>query len=184
MSIEIFLHPLHATREQLRQLLEELGYQSCDSLTKWPKGTLNYHWFDATEHRSYDGVEANIAKPDNELVEKLGPCSWMLHTRARLAASPQDKEHQNKTIREAKRRFGGKFYNDWYGINRYTVTEPDGRDAISRGMFLVYERVTHDLRAVIHSLPKSWRPPNEPADARGKKLRRIHGRARSCEGSL
>jgi hypothetical protein len=120
MSIEITLHPARGSRKELRKLLEALGYRPCNHLWTWPKGTLNYHWFDSKEHRSYDGVEANISKPDETEFEKLGPCSWMLHTRTRVAASPDDQEHQNKTIREARRRFGGNFYNDWYGANRYT----------------------------------------------------------------
>lgn len=177
MSIEITFHPQHANREKLRQLLEELGYQPCESLWKWPKGTLTYHWFDATEHRSYDGVEANISKPSKALKEKLGPCPWMLHTRTRASASPSDKDKQNRTIREARRRFGGRFHNDWYGLDRYTVTSPDGRDAISRGMYLVYEQVKGNLKSVIFSLPEGHKPPKEPKDAYGKKVAEFIGAA-------
>ncbi len=54
-----------------------------------------------------------------------------------MSASPDDKEHQNKTIREARRKFGGNFYNDWYGRNRYISVRADGRDAVSRAMFLL-----------------------------------------------
>jgi hypothetical protein len=166
MSIEINLHPVRGSRRELRELLEELGYRPCNHLWKWPRGTLNYHWFDPKEHRSYDGVEANIARPDEKEFERLGRCSWMLHTRTRVWASPDDQEHQNKTIREARRRFGGNFYNDWYGVNRYTCIEPDGRDAISRGIYLVYERVKDNLKAVTYSLPEgsvisNKKPKNE-----------------------
>lgn len=86
MSIEITLHPKHATRNELRKLLEELGYKPCEHLWKWPKGALSYHWFDAKEYRSFDGVEANISKPDKAETKKLGSCAWMLHTRTRTSA--------------------------------------------------------------------------------------------------
>jgi hypothetical protein len=170
MSIEIFFHPARGSRQELKKLLEELGYCPCDHLWNWPRGTLNYHWFNPKEHRSYDGVEATITRPNEKNFERLGRSSWMLHTRTRVAASPDDQEYQNKTIREAKRRFGGNFYNDWYGVNRYTRIAPDGRDAISRGIYLVYEQVTTNLRAVIISLPEGFIPKKEPKTASDKKI--------------
>ena len=175
MSIEIILHPQKATRNDLRMLLEELGYKPCEHLWKWSKGTLNYHWFHASEYKSFDGVEATVSKPNKNRIKRLGPCSWMLHTRTRASASPADKEKQNKTIQEARKRFGGRFYNDWYGVNRYTNIKPDQRDAISRGMYLLYEGVTRNLNAVIFSLPEGHKQSKKPKDAYERRITEFVG---------
>jgi len=161
MSVEIILHPAKASKEDLRSLLEELGYKPCQHLGQWAKGSLNFHWFEFEGFKSYDGVEANIAKPSKEQQERLGRCSWMLHTRTRIAASPDDKAQQNKTIREAKRRFGGNFYNDWYGKNRYIQIQPDGREPIARGLFLLRERVNRNISLVRIALPNEHQFPQE-----------------------
>lgn len=158
MSIEIILHPRNATRDQLRQFLEERGYRPTDHLWDWPKGSLNYHWFDRSDYRSFDGVEATIYPPTDEKdLKKLGQCGWALHTRTRSSGSPADKQQQNETIRAARRKFGGSFYNDWHGKDRYTPVHQDGRDAPARGIYLAYEFVTHNISAVRLALPE----PNE-----------------------
>jgi hypothetical protein len=154
MSVEIILHPKRGSKKALKELLESLGYKPCGHLWKWGRGSLNFHWFESDQCKSYDGVEATIFKPQNSDDNNLGPCEWALHTRTRVAASPDDKEHQNQTIREARRRFGGNFYNDWYGRNRYISVRTDGRDAISRAIFLTYERVTAKLGLVRVVLPE------------------------------
>jgi hypothetical protein len=157
VSIEIILHPQRASRDELRQFLADRQFKPTDHLWDWPKGSLNYHWFDHTDCRSFDGVEATIYPPPAEQQEKLGQCAWALHTRTRASASPADKEQQNKIVRAARQKFGGSFYNDWYGKNRYTQVEPDSRDAVARGIYLAYEFVTHNIRAVRYALPE----PNE-----------------------
>jgi hypothetical protein len=157
VSIEIILHPQRASRDELRQFLADRQFKPTDHLWDWPKGSLNYHWFDHTHCRSFDGVEATIYPPSAEQQEKLGQCEWALHTRTRAFASPADKEQQNKIVRAARQKFDGSFYNDWYSKNRYTQVEPDSRDAVARGIYLAYEFVTHNIRAVRHALPE----PNE-----------------------
>ena len=158
MSIEVILHPKNATRDQLRRFLEERGYRPTDHLWDWPKGSLNYHWFDHSDYRSFDGVEATIYPPtDERQLKRLGSCDWALHTRTRSSGSPADKEQQNETIRAARRTFGGSFYNDWHGKDRYTPIHQDNRDAAARGIYLAYEFVTHSITAVRFALPE----PNE-----------------------
>lgn len=154
MSIEIILHPKNATRDQLRQFLEDRGYRPTDHLWNWPKGSLNYHWFDHSDYRSFDGVEATIYPPTDEKdLKKLGACGWALHTRTRSSGSPADKQQQNETIRAARQQFGGSFYNDWHGKDRYTPVHQDWRDAPARGIYLAYEFVTHNISAVRFALP-------------------------------
>jgi len=158
MSVEVVLHPINATRDQLRRFLEQRGYRATKHLWDWPKGTLNYHWFDDTDYRSFNGVEATIYPPtDEEALKKLGQCDWAVHTRTRASASPDDKKEQNELIRSARKLFGGSFYNDWHGKNRYTQMTKDRRDAASRGIYLAYEFVSQNIIAVRFALPE----PNE-----------------------
>lgn len=152
MSIEIILHPQEATKTDLRQLLLTRGYAKCGHLWQWPKGSANYQWYEYSDFKSFDGVEATIYPPAEEDRHE-GDCGWALHTRSRASASTFDRVEQNALIREARRRFGGSFYNDWYGKNRYIQVPPEERCAAGRGIFLLYEFVTQQVRAVEFTLP-------------------------------
>jgi len=153
MSTEVRFHPQRASKEALEALLREYGYRPCGHLWNWPKGSLHFHLFENRDFLSYDGVEATIFPPSAEEIEELGPCEWALQTRTRSSASPYDKHQQDEIIREARKRYGGSFYNDWQGKNRYNNPDPDQRDAVARGIYLVYERVTNQLTMVNCSLP-------------------------------
>lgn len=154
MSIEIVLHPKHASKRELATLLTELGFIRTEHLWAWPKGSSHFAWFDQTEYRSFDGVEATIYPPTEEAQANLGSCAWALHTRTRASASPADKGQQNHVIRTARRRFGGTFINDWYGRNRYTKVLPDPRDSRARGIYLTYTWITTEVRSVRLALPQ------------------------------
>lgn len=154
MSIEIIIHPQGATRENLVSLLRSFGFEPTESLRKWPAGSFCCHWFKADDFESFDGVEATVFSPTAEEQSKLGKCAWAVHTRTRYSASPADKEQQNLIIRTIRARYGGKFYNDWFGTNRYTKVDPDRRDAAARGIYLAYEYVSDSLRAVRFALPE------------------------------
>lgn len=155
MSIEIIFHPNRSSRDALKKLLNEHGFRPTNHLWDWPTGSLHFHWFCEEDYRSFDGVEATIYKPyDDNLQSKLGYSSWALHTRTRSSASPADREQQNKIIRRARAEFGGKFYNDSYGINRYIIVEADPRDAASRGLYLIYEQLIENIQSVQSALPE------------------------------
>lgn len=153
MSVEAILHPISGTKKELKDFLLALGYRPCKSLWDWPKGSLTFHWFDHTDFLSFDGVEATIYPPNDDR-HSLGACSWAIHTRTRSSGSRADKVHQNATIRKARALFGGNFYNDWGGKNRYSAERPEHRDAAARGLYMLYERVTDHLNAVRFSLPE------------------------------
>ncbi len=157
MSTEITLYPKNGSREKLRKILLGLGFKRTSHLWKWPPGSLHYAWFDTTDFRSFDGVEASIYLPSEDEKKKYGYCEWALHTRTRASASPADKEMQNLTIREGRKQCDGNFYNDSYGVNRYTQVEADNRDPASRGIYLSYEFAQLNIKAVRYALPK----PNE-----------------------
>jgi hypothetical protein len=73
VSIEIILYPKKARRDDLRDLLVSCGFKPCQHLWDWPKGSLNYWWFDSHDYRSFDGVEATIFKPSGA-EQKYGLC--------------------------------------------------------------------------------------------------------------
>ena len=153
MSIEITFHPETSNKPGLKALLVELGFEPCKHLWNWSEGSLHYHWFCDLEYQSYDGVEATIFSPTEALDAGSPPCAWALHTRTRVSASPADKKQQNHVVRTARARFGGGFYNDGAGKNRYTKIEDDGRDASSRGIYLTYESVRETVRSAQFALP-------------------------------
>lgn len=154
MSTEVTLYPKSATKEHLRKHLLSLRYQPCSHLRNWPKGSVHFYWFEAADFKSTDGVEATIYPPSENEQRKHGRVSWALHTRTRASASSFDKEYQNHTIRTARRIFGGNFYNDWHGKNRYTPLWDDKKSPASRGIFLSYERVLKNIEAVQYALPQ------------------------------
>jgi hypothetical protein len=152
VSLEIILHPKAASRDNIARRLRDLGYRPTKHLWDWHKDSLNFHWFEHTDYLSYDGVEATIYKASSDK-HQLGACEWALHTHTRSSASPADKDHQDETIRSARAKFGGNFYNDWHGRNRYTRREPDGRDAVSRGIYISYEIICQHIRDVRYATP-------------------------------
>ena len=154
MSIEIIFHPKNSSKSQLRKLLTELGFKPTKHLWNWPQGSLHFSWFHSEDYLSYDGVEATIHPPHEDEKAELGDCAWALHTRTRSSASPADRKQQNDVIRLARSKFGGNFYCDGFGRNRYIKVEDDYRDAPSRGIFLVYQYVTSNIRALQITLPK------------------------------
>ena len=67
-------------------------------------------------------------------------------------------------MRAVRRAFGGWFYNDWHGKNRYTPVDADKRGPAGRGIALAYEHVTNQISAVRDTLPE----PNPGFSAKGK----------------
>jgi hypothetical protein len=60
MGRDVTLYPKKATRKELSNYLESLGFERCVHFWDWPKGTLNYSWFDHEDYKSIDGVSADI----------------------------------------------------------------------------------------------------------------------------
>lgn len=154
MSIEITFHPETSDKRALKALLAELGFEPTEHMWDWPKGSMHFGWFSDVEYQSYDGVEATIFPPSKALEAGSPPCAWALHTRTRSSASPADRERQNLVVRTARARFGGSFYNDSAGKNRYTKVNDDGRDAPGRGIYLAYASVQESLKSARHAVPE------------------------------
>ena len=165
MSVEVTLYPAQATKDDLCRLLRSRGYTKCGHLWSWPAGSRNFHWFDEVDFKSIDGVEATVYPPDEDEPDCATGCAWALHTRTRSSASTFDRTEQNELIREARRRFGGSFYNDWHGKNRYTPIPAEVKTPAGRGLHLVHEHVTRQVKFVELALPEPWGvgPDGRPA---------------------
>ncbi len=150
----MILYPKTASKETLRKHLVSLGFQKCDHLWPWPKGSIHFSWFESEDFQSVDGVEATIFPLEREETEKHGGCEWGMHTRTRASASPSDRQKQNEVIRTARKAFGGQFTNDGaYGNNHYIAIEDDGKSPAGRGIFLSYEYVMQHSSLVKLALP-------------------------------
>lgn len=154
MSIEISFYPESATKEQLRRHILSCRFQKSGHLWNWPQGSIHFWWFDTEDFRSIDGVEATIYTPSAEEQQEYGTCEWALHTRTRASASSFDREQHNRVIRSAKKKFGGSFYNDAYGRNKYIQIEKDDKGPAGRGIFLSYTTVLDNLSSVKLALPQ------------------------------
>ena len=69
-------------------------------------------------------------------------------------ASSFDQEYQNQTVRSVRRLFGGRFYNDHYGRNRYIKVEKRKSTPSSRGVYAVLTRVGGELERLEQALPE------------------------------
>lgn len=166
MGRDITLYPKKASKNELKEYVEGLGFVRCKHFWDWPLGTLNYSWFDVRDFRSIDGVSADIYPVFGEEREISGN-DWALHVRNLYSASWHDVKMLNEVLRGARQRFGGIIQGD-YGTNRYAPLWEDKSTPISRGVSAIYQRVDQDLRAVKYALPDSSiaAPMVKPTDAR------------------
>ncbi len=153
MSIEIVFYPKTATQDDLKGHLVNLGFQPCENLMNWTKGSMHFSWFEEKDYKSFDGVEATIFPKSSEENSKYPGSTVALHTRTRASASVVDRLFQNSVIKTARMKFKGDFINDWHGKNRYIPEYPDKQDEVARGIYLLYEGVIRNIKAVKVALP-------------------------------
>lgn len=151
MGRDVTLYPKKATRKELKGYLEGLGFEKCGHFWDWPKGTLNYSWFDYEDFKSIDGVSADIYPVENEELEITGN-KWALHVRNVYSASWHDVKMLNDVLRGARKLFGGTIQGD-YGTNRYAPLWDDESTPISRGVSATYQHISRELSAVKFALP-------------------------------
>ncbi len=122
MSVEITLYTKTATKTGLIKFLLGNNFQKArhfiDEMNT--PDMLSFMWFGFDNYESSTGVEATVHKSSLEDRKKFNCTDWILHTRTRSSGSYEDKQKQNEIIRKARQQFGGTFYNDWYGTNKYT----------------------------------------------------------------
>jgi hypothetical protein len=166
MGRDLTLYPRKASRIDLKEYLENLGFRKCKHFWNWPKGTLNYSWFDDRDFRSVDGVSADVYPVSGEQKEITGN-DWAMHVRNLYTASWHDVKMLNEVLRGARRLFGGIINGD-YGTNRYAPLWKDESTPISRGVSAIFQRVDQGMQSVKFALPDSamQQPAIEPTDAR------------------
>ncbi|EJI1455822.1 TPA: hypothetical protein IB732_000634 [Escherichia coli] len=162
MGRDITLYPKKATRNELKNYLENLGFKRCKHLWEWPQGTLNYSWFDDTDFKSTDGVSADIYPVSNDELHISGN-KWALHVRNLYSASWHDVKMLNDVLKGARSLFGGTLIGD-YGKNRYAPLWKDSSSPISRGISSIFNHVHHEISAVKHALPEPSIKLNLPED--------------------
>jgi hypothetical protein len=156
MSIEIWQFPRAATRDDLLALLQELGYERANNLF-WPgpAGTISMYWSEPKDFKSTSGVDASVFPLDASAKKAWSTTNgWGLRTRTSIWASSFDKEHQNHSVRRVRQRFGGRFYNDHDGHNRYIPIVRAASTPVSRGISALLSRVTGELESLEHALPE------------------------------
>ncbi len=160
MGRDVTLYPKKATRDDLRKYLEGLGFVKCGHFWGWPKGTLNYSWFDYEDFKSIDGVSADIYPVLGDELDITGN-EWALHVRNLYSASWHDVKMFNEVLRGAKKLFGGAIKGD-YGTNRYAPLWDDESTPISRGISSIYSHVKQEISAVKFALPEPSMKQPEP----------------------
>ncbi|MEE9338595.1 MAG: HEPN domain-containing protein [Methylococcaceae bacterium] len=151
MGRDVTLYPENATKKQLKEYIEGLGFEKCGHFWDWPNGTLNYSWFDYNDFKSIDGVSADIYPVSEDELDISGN-TWALHVRNVYSASWYDVKMLNDVLRGARKLFGGTIQGD-YGTNRYAPLWEDTSTPISRGVSAIYQQVERELSAVKHALP-------------------------------
>ena len=155
MSIEIWQFPTSGTKDDFRRLLQGRGFSAGRNLF-WPgpPGTLHFFWETPEDFKSTSGVDAAVFPLDEEgrRVWK-SPHSWAVRTRTSMWATSFDKGFHNATVREIRRAFGGKFFNDDVGWNRYIAIERHPSTPASRGVYAVLSRTIEELKSLEYALP-------------------------------
>lgn len=164
MSVEITLYTKTATKTGLKKLLDENGFQKVDHVIEELNNETNLHymWFGFENHESNVGVEATVYKIDGDIKEEYQCSDWILHTRTRAGGTYEDKEKQNEIIKIARKQYGGTFYNDWYGTNRYTnLADYDKLLPHEKAIFSIKENAFDKLYQIINSLDSYNNPMSE-----------------------
>jgi len=155
MSTEIWQFPQAAAKEQLVDLLKKLGYETGENLF-WPgpSGTISLFWAEPRDFKSTSGVDVSIFPLDGQGKKTWNTTNdWAIRTRTSIWASSFDKEFQNDTVRALRKTFGGSFYNDHQGHNRYIIVEKANSTPASRGVYGVLSRINEEIDALMHALP-------------------------------
>ena len=156
MSVEIWNFPRTATKKELIALLKELGFKIGENLFwRGPSGTIHLFWAETEDYKSISGVDASVFPLDQDGKKAWNSTNdWSLRTRTSIWASSFDKEYQNRTVRTIRKAFGGSFYNDHFGHNRYIVIDRESSTPASRGIYGVLTRLEGELDSLEHALPE------------------------------
>lgn len=152
MGRDVTLYPKKASKKELSDYLEGLGFRRCEHFWDWPKGTLNYSWFEEKDFKSTDGVSADVYPVSKEELKYTGN-PWALHVRNLYNATWHDVKKLNDVLRGGRKTFGGTIKGD-YGTNKYPPLWEDKSTPMSRGLTALYLHVEQQISAVKFALPE------------------------------
>lgn len=164
MSLEITLYTKISTKTGLTRLLAENGFQKVRHIVGELNDSKNLHymWFGFENYEPNVGIEDTVLELSNEERKKHQCSNWILHTRTRAGGTHEDKAKQNEIIRIARKQFGGTFYNDWYGTNRYTNLEDyEKLHPHEKAIFSIKENSFEKLYQIINCLESYQNPMSE-----------------------
>jgi hypothetical protein len=148
--------PQDTRLEEVREFVLLLGYARTGVLKSESERYEEYWWFDATDYRSWSGVELSIRRNESGRVCVL--------TRSVVARSYYDLIHQNNTISILRKRFGGEFETD-EGRRRYLRPSAGPPEAPASGCHLAFERFGGNLiKAMVCHEARHF--PNQPSRSR------------------
>lgn len=155
MSVEVTLYAKTATKNGLIKFLQAYGFQKSrhflDEMNT--NEMLHFMWFGFDNYESTTGVEATVLKASEESRKKYNCSDWILHTRTRASGSFEDKQKQNEIIKIARKQFGGTFYNDWYGTNKYTnLTDYRKFSPLEKGISIIASNSLEKLSQIRNCL--------------------------------
>jgi len=155
MSIEIFQFPKKASRDDLVLALKARSFVEGENLFfPGPSGTVHLFWSEQRDFLSTSGVDASVMPLDAPGKKAWHTTNdWWLRTRTSIWASTFDQRYQNETVRTVRHSFGGTFYNDHFGHNRYIQIDSVPSTPASRGLYAVFSRVKGELDSLEHVLP-------------------------------
>jgi hypothetical protein len=132
---ESFL-PRSARLQDVREFVELLGYKKTGITQSKKYGRFEeYFYFDEKDYRSWIGVLLAIEVKSKSLV---------VCTRTTVARSFHDLDHQNRTIFQLRKRFGGHFRTD-EGKGRYMRPESGPPTPSASGCHIAFQRFGHNL---------------------------------------
>jgi hypothetical protein len=153
MGRDLTIYPIKATKVQLRELIESHGFTRCKHLWDWPKGTLNYSWFESRDFLSIDGVSADIY-PISVEERRYTKNEWAVHVRNVYSASVYDVKKLNTVLKDIRQKYGGTIKGD-YGTNKYAPLWEDDSTPISRGVTFVVNHVNREIKSLLFAMPES-----------------------------
>jgi hypothetical protein len=156
----VFQFPERGTKHSLVELFTARGFVQGENLFKpGPPGSVHLFWKEERDYLSTGGVDASVMPLSEEAKATWHTSNdWWVRTRTAIWASNYDKRYQNDTVRAIRATFGGRFYNDHFGNNRYIKTHPVRSTPASRGLYALFSRVRQELDLLEAGLPPETPP--------------------------
>jgi hypothetical protein len=154
--------PVGCRLSDVREYIQLLGYEKIGVTNSEEYGRFEeYFYFDSKDYRCWTGIQLAIQITCKSLV---------VSTRTPIARSYYDLQHQNRTISQLKKRFGGSFRTD-EGQGRYLRPNSGPPTPAASGCHIAFQRFGENLiKAMIYLNSRTF-----PKQFQGKALCAIPG---------